>query len=68
MIRFCRCWRLAETSGGGFTDGIGTPILLWDVANNRSAGTLTSPNIVTNLAFSGDGTKLRAPTAPTATA
>ncbi|MEP7290649.1 MAG: thrombospondin type 3 repeat-containing protein [Chloroflexota bacterium] len=49
---------LAETSGGGFTNGVGTSVLLWDVANNRSAGQLDQPNIVINLAFSGDGTKL----------
>ncbi len=49
---------IGETSGGGFTGGVSTPLLLWDVANNRSAGTLTNPDIVTNLAFSGDGTKL----------
>ncbi len=49
---------IAETSPGGFTDGIGTPVLLWDVANNRSAGQLPHPNSVTNLAFSGDGSTL----------
>ena len=54
---------LAQTSGGGFTDGVGTPLLLWDVANNRSAGQLANPNIVINLAFSGDGTKLAADSA-----
>lgn len=55
---------LAETSTGGFTPGgVGTPVLLWDVANNRSAGQLPHPNIVVNLAFSSDGTKLAADTA-----
>lgn len=49
---------IAQTSGGGFTDNAGTPLLLWDVANNRSAGQVDLPNIVINLAFSGDGTKL----------
>lgn len=48
----------AETTGGGFADGVGTPVLLWDVANNRSAGQLDHPNIVTNLSFSGDGSML----------
>ena len=54
---------IGETSGGGFTEGSATPLILWDVANNRSAGTLTSPDIVTNLAFSGDGSKLAADSA-----
>ncbi len=51
---------LGETSGGGFSSGVATPILLWDVANNRSAGQLSLPNIAINLSFSGDGTKLAA--------
>ncbi len=54
---------VAETSTGGFTSGIGTPITLWDVLNNRSAGQLQEPNIVVNLVFSGDGTKLAADSA-----
>lgn len=54
---------IAETSSGGFTNGIGTPVLLWDVANNRAAGQLAHPNIVINLAFSGDGMKLAADSA-----
>ncbi len=51
---------VAETSSGGYTNGVGTPITLWDVLNNKSAGQLAEPNIVLNLAFSGDGTKLAA--------
>ncbi len=54
---------IAQTSSGGFTNGVGTPLLLWDVANNRSAGQLPHPNIVINLAFSGDGTRLAADSA-----
>jgi WD40 repeat protein len=48
----------AETSGAGFTEAAGTPVLLWDAANNQSAGQLDHPNIVTNLSFSGNGALL----------
>ncbi len=54
---------LAQTSGGGFTDGAGTAVLLWDAANNTSVGQLALPNIAINLAFSGDGTRLAADSA-----
>jgi WD40 repeat protein len=50
---------IAETTGGGLgSSGVPTPVVLWDVANNRPAGQLAHPNVVVNLAFSGDGTKL----------
>jgi hypothetical protein len=49
---------LAETTGGGVGNGAPTSVILWDVANNRAAGQLAHPNVVVNLAFSGDGTKL----------
>ncbi|MEO8394169.1 MAG: thrombospondin type 3 repeat-containing protein [Chloroflexota bacterium] len=54
---------VAETSSGGYTSGTGTPVTLWDVLNNKSMGQLQEPNIVLNLAFSGDGTKLAADSA-----
>lgn len=49
---------LAETTGGGFGTGAPTPLILWDAANNRPAGQLAHPNVVFNLAFSGDGATL----------
>lgn len=53
----------SETTGGGFVDAAGTPVVLWDVTNNRSAGQLDHPNIVTNLSFSGNGAYLATDTA-----
>jgi WD40 repeat protein len=48
----------AETPPGGISADQSAPVLLWDVANNRSAGQLAHPITVINLSFSGDGTKL----------
>ena len=41
--RCCRCWRSPKRRAAASAAASATPVLLWDVANNRSVGRLSAP-------------------------